>query len=118
MINLVAVISITIWLMLGNVTSPQQQLLATVYTKNNSTDNINITYWKDLPFSGRFYSQGRAKIYYNLDQLERSINKPLVARHYYIMKQHRMDQLPESIKSKFIVRKVIDNWLLLSLINN
>jgi 4-amino-4-deoxy-L-arabinose transferase-like glycosyltransferase len=118
MINLVAVIAMTIWLMLGSVISPQKQLLVTAYAANNSTSNINITYWKDLPFSGRFYSKGQAKICYNLAELESSIAKSLAENHYYIMSQNRMDSLPENIKSKFIVIKAIDNWLLLSLVNN
>ena len=114
LINLVATICITIWLMLGKVISPQQQLLQTVYTKHNSINNVDIIYWKDLPFSGRFYSKGKAKICSDLNDLESQINHSVVNKQYYIMRQQRMEQLPESIKHKLIVRKVVDNWLLLS----
>ena len=87
---------------------PSQKSLISTIKAQPLSDTGKIIYWHQRPFSGRYYSQGKALLLKNINTLRKTLDNK--GKDFLITKENSFYELPEDIQQKFFELKRYRDW--------
>ena len=89
---------------------PSHKPLIIAAKKQSSPDTGEIIYWQQRPFSARYYSEGKALLVKDVNQLRETLANN--RRDFLATTENSFDRLPEDIRQRFTELKRYRNWIL------
>ena len=87
---------------------PSQKQLMQAVDRTPLSSPGEIIYWQFRPFSGRYYSKGKALLIKDTEHLQQTINNDKQDR--LIARQDEFEQLPDSIQQQFTLQVRYRDW--------
>ena len=88
---------------------PSQKTLISAIKARSPINAGEIIYWHQRPFSGRYYSEGKALLLKDTNILKETLENNL--QDFLITNENSFDGLPEEIRQRFIELKRYRNWI-------
>lgn len=103
----VLMLAVTIAFSMGLGKRSQKPLIEAI--KSTAMQNPgNIIYWQERPFSGRYYTQGKALLIETADELTEALNND--KQDTLVAKTDSFNHLPKPLQQKFIMKFEYRGW--------
>ena len=88
---------------------PSQKQLIQAIDQTSVQERGHIIYWQQRPFSGRYYSHGKALLIKDMGKLKQTLNNG--KQNFLVGQENALNGFPDDLKAQFKLQKKYRNWV-------